>query len=244
MKSRSLTYLLLFIVVLAVDAQESFYNKTVKAEILMEDQGGFLNITGMASNLTNSEQGIRYELAVIRKDSANNNSKSKQTGRGVLKAKSQGMLSQTNVNLNIPDLLTIMLLIYDVDDKLIGKDLKRIEPNTMQLERKVVDNYDDIEIRGLVTRNVRTAPAKDFCDYFFKEYKKYRINGNKVVSINEKFGQGRSTRLEVVVGTDVVYEFFMNPTQDFIEEVGDYCIRLVYQYFENQKAQKAAINKY
>ncbi len=241
---RCFIILLLMLLTNLCYSQESFYNRVVKAEVLMEDQGGFVNITGMASNLTDSDQGISYELAVIRKDSLNNNAKTKQTGRGVLKAKSQGMLSQTKVNLNIPDLLTIMLLIYDEDDKLIGKDLKRIQPNTMQLQKKVVENYDDIEIRGLVTRNVRTAPARDFCDYFFKEYKKYRINGNKVVSINEKFGQGRSTRLEVVVGTEVVYEFFMNPTKEFIEQVGDYCIRLVYQYFEDQKAQKAAINRY
>ncbi|WP_194852221.1 CsgE family curli-type amyloid fiber assembly protein [Nonlabens antarcticus] len=224
-------------------AQESLYNQSVKAEILMEDQGGFLNITGMASNLTNAEQSIRYELAVIKKDTASNNSsKNNQTGRGVLKAKSQGVLSTTSVNLNIPDILTIMLLIYDQDDNLIGKDLKRIEPNTFHLETKQVDTYDGIEIKGLVTRNLRTAPARKFYDYFFKEYKRYQINGNRVVSINEKFGQGRSSRIEVLVGTEIVYQFFLNPTDDFIKEMGDYCVRLVYQQFEKLKAIEASIN--
>ncbi|WP_082438578.1 CsgE family curli-type amyloid fiber assembly protein [Nonlabens sp. YIK11] len=226
-----------------IQAQQSLYNQEVEAEILMEDQGGFLNVTGVASNLTDSEQGIRYELAVIKKDTAtNNSSKNKQTGRGVLKAKSQAILSTTGVNLNIPDILTIMLLIYDDDDKLIGKDLKRIEPNTFQLEKKEVNTYDGVEIRGLVTRNLRTAPARKFYDYFFKQYKRYQINGDKVVTINEKFGQGRSTRIEILVGTEVIYQFFLNPTDDFIKQMGDYTIRLVYQQFQKLKAIEAAIN--
>ena len=233
----------LFLITSLSQAQQSFYNQSVKAEILMEDQGGFLNITGMASNLTNADASIRYELAVIKKDTATNNStKNNQTGRGVLKSKTQGILSTTRVNLNIPDILTIMLLVYDDDDKLIGKDLKRIEPNTFKLEEKESNTFDGIEIKGLVTRNLRTSPARKFYDYFFKEYKKYRINGSRVVSINEKFGQGRSTRIEILVGTEVVYQFFLNPTDDFIEEMGNYCIRLVYQKFEKIKAIEAAIN--
>ncbi|SCX97784.1 Curli assembly protein CsgE [Nonlabens sp. Hel1_33_55] len=226
-----------------IKAQQSLYNQEIKAEVLMKDKGGFLNITGVASNLTNAEQGIRYELAVIKKDTAtNNSSKNNQTGRGVLNAKSQAILSTTTVNLNIPDILTIMLLIYDDDDKLIGKDVQRIEPNTFQLEEKKVNTYDGIEIRGLVTRNLRTAPARKFYDYFYKQYKKYQLNGAKVVTINEKFGQGRSTRIEVLVGTEVIYQFFLNPTDDFIKEMGDYVVRLVYQQFEKLKAIEAAIN--
>ena len=226
-----------------IQAQESLYNKTIKAEIMMEDKGGVLNITGKASNLTNAEQGIRYELSVIKKDTASNNSsKNKQTGRGVLKAKSQGILSTTGVNLNTPDLLTIMLLIYDVDDKLIGKDIKRIEPNTEKLSENKVNTYDGIEITGIVTRNLRTSPARKFYDYFYKEYKRYQINGSKVVTINEKFGQGRSTRIEILVGTDLVYQFFLNPNDDFIREIGDYTIRLVYQEFQKLKAIEATIN--
>ncbi|BAO55952.1 CsgE family curli-type amyloid fiber assembly protein [Nonlabens marinus] len=224
-------------------AQESLYNQTIKAEVLLEDQGGFLNITGMASNLTNSDQSIRYELAVIKKDTAtNNSSKNNQTGRGVLKSKSQGMLSTTSVNLNTPDIVTIMLLIYDVEDKLIGKDLKRIEPNTLQLKSEPNTSYDGIEISGLVTRDIRTAPARKFYDYFYKEYKKYRINGSRVVSIKEKFGQGRNTRIEISVGTDLVYQFFLNPNDDFIKEVGDYSLRVVYQHFEKLKVMQASIN--
>jgi hypothetical protein len=234
---------ILFFLSSVIHAQESYYNQSIKAEILMEDQGGFLNITGLASNLTDSEQGIRYELAVIKKDTASNNSsKTNQTGKGVIKAKSQGILSTTSVNLNIPDILTIMLLIYDVDDKLIGKDVKRIEPNTFQIEKKQINTYDGVEIRGLVTRDLRTAPARKFYDYFYKQYKKYQLNGAKVVTINEKFGQGRSSRIEVLVGTEVIFQFFLNPTDDFIKEMGDYTIRLVYQQFQKLMAIEAAIN--
>ncbi len=226
-----------------IQAQQSLYNQTVKAEILMKDQGGFLNITGMASNLTNADQSIRYELAVINKDTiTNKSSKDNQTGRGVLKSKTQEILSTTSVNLNVPDILTIMLLIYDDDDKLIGRDLKRIEPNTIQLESPQITNFDGVEISGLVTKDLRTAPARKFYDYFYKQYKKYQINGSKVVSINEKFGLGRSTRIEIIVGSENIFQFFLNPTDDFIKEMGDYCIRLVYQQFEKLKAIQAQIN--
>ncbi|AZQ44076.1 CsgE family curli-type amyloid fiber assembly protein [Nonlabens ponticola] len=228
-----------------VHAQESFYNREVKAVIELEDKEGFVNITGIATNLTSADQGIRYELAVIRKDTASGNStKNKQTGRTVLKASDKVLLSKTSVNLNIPDLITIMLLIYDVDDKLLGKEIKRIEPNTREIAVVQSTAYDGIEFKGIVLKKLRTAPARKFYDYFYEKYRFYNINGSEIVTIKEVFGQGRTSKVEVLVGRDLVFEFFLNPTEKYIEQMGDNAIYKVYNKFESLKAQEAAIKNY
>lgn len=97
--------------------QKSYYNQEISGELFLEQKGDYVSIQGVALNLTDVSASIRYELTVFKKDSLNNTSKNKQEGRGVLNAKTKAILSTTTVNINSPpSKITIMLLIYDLDN--------------------------------------------------------------------------------------------------------------------------------
>ena len=217
-------------------AQQSLYNREIKADIQMEEKSEFLTIKGVAENLTDLNTGLRYELSVIKKDSLNNISKNKQEGSGVLNAKNKVVLATTSVNLNIPETLTIMLLIYDYDDKLIGKSIERIEPYTRQLKKPVVDTYDGIVFLGIVENKTRTSPGRKFYDYFYGRYNYYQLKGNQTVKIKEVFGQGRSSRIEIYLGYKLVFQFFLNPKKEYIKAMGDQAISIVYQELQKLKS--------
>ncbi len=211
--------------------QESFYNKEVKGELFLEQKEDYVTIQGVASNLTEVSASIRYELAVFKKDSLNNTVKNKQEGRGVLNSKTKAILSTTSVNMNNPSKITIMLLIYDLDDKLIGKDLKVLKESNVQLEKEKNIAPDGIEFRGIVIEKTRTKPARDFYDYFYGEYHKYKINGDRIVTVEEEFGQGRSSQINILVGREIVYQFFVTPKKKYMRQMADNAIGSVYKKF-------------
>lgn len=211
--------------------QQSYYNQQIKGEIYLEQKGDQVTIQGVASNLTDVSESIRYELAVLKKDNTNSTAKSNQKGRGVLNAKTKTILSTTSVNINNPSKITIMLLIYDIDDKLIGKDVKVLKENTVQLEKETITARDGVELKGIVIEKTRTKPARDFYDYFYGEYHKYKINGERIVTVEEEFGQGRNSQIKIWVGRDVVYQFFVTPKKKYMRQMGDNAIRSVYQKF-------------
>ncbi|MGJ8684663.1 MAG: CsgE family curli-type amyloid fiber assembly protein [Nonlabens sp.] len=238
-----ITNIIIFLSLFALQAQtqvqESFYNKEVSGEIFLEQKGDYISIQGVASNLTDVSASIRYELSVFKKDSLNNTSKNKQEGRGVLNAKTKAILSTTSININNPSKVTIMLLIYNTDDKLIGKDLKTLKENTRQLEVEKTTAYDGVEFKGIVIKKVTTKPARDFYKSFFSEYNRYKINGNRIVTIQEEFGQGRSSQINVSVGREVVFQFFVSPKKKYLKQMVEIAITKVYQKFLAIKEQES-----
>lgn len=221
-----------------ITGQESSYNKSVKAEIFLKNQDNFVEIVGIASNLSQVDQPIRYELAVLKKDTLNNTSKTKQTGRVTVKKGFKAALSKTAVSLNVPEQITIMLLLYDTNDKLVGKELKIIKPFTNSIEQPREVVADGFAIKGIVVEKTRTKPAKDFYKEFYRLYNLYRINGDQIVTITESIAQGRNSRIEVKVGYKLVYEFYVNPNPKYIKEISKVAIQRVNLFFNNAEAQK------
>lgn len=232
-------FLFVFALQAQTQVQQSFYNREISGQLYLEQKGDNVTIQGVASNLTDVSASIRYELAVFKKDSLNNTVKDKQDGRGVLNAKTKAILSTISVNINNPSKITIMLLIYDLDDKLVGKDVKVLKENTVQLEKEKITARDGVELRGIVIEKTRTKPARDFYDYFYGEYHKYKINGKSIVTVEEEFGQGRNSQIKILVGREVVYRFFVVPKKKYMKQMGDNAIRSVFQKFLQIEEQES-----
>ncbi|EAS19828.1 hypothetical protein FNJ87_12195 [Nonlabens mediterrranea] len=231
--------LLCFIIQAQAQEQKSYYNQEISGELFLEQKGDYVSIQGVASNLTDVSASIRYELTVFKKDSLNNTSKNKQEGSGVLNAKTKAILSTTTVNINSPSKITIMLLVYDLNNKLVGKAVQVLKENSLQLEKKEIVSNDGVEIRGIVIEKTRTKPARDFYDYFYGEYHKYKINGNRIVTVEEEFGQGRSSLIKVTVGREIVYQFFVQPKKKYLKQMADNAIRSVFQKFLQIQKEKS-----
>ncbi len=225
---------LVFAFAKAQSTSSSFYNKDIKAEIWLEQKGEFVEVKGVASNFLQGNAEIRYELTVFKIDSLKNTSKSSQKGRGILKARNKAFIGNTTVNLKYPGIIRIMLLVYDINDKLVGKDLKEIEKGTLLIKKedKRDTSYEGIAITGIVLDKTRTKPAKDFFDDFYMKYNQYKLNGKEPVVIREQFAQGRNSMIKIFVGTQLIHQFFVNPRSDYMESMVDPCIYKVYQHFQ------------
>ena len=122
MKKNNL-FTIIFVLVLSVVNYPQTTNTKVKAKIEYEENDGIIKITGTAENLTGIVQSLSYTLSVIKKNQSNNNtSNNVQEGFFSLNANENKNLSTTQINLGKEDEAIVLLLFYDENKKLIGKD--------------------------------------------------------------------------------------------------------------------------
>ena len=98
-------------------------NTVVKAKIDIENLDGIIKVTGTAENLSDIVQSFSYKLSVIKKNNLNNNhSDNIQEGFFSLNPSENKNLSTSQVNLNTGDEVIVLLLFYNENKQLIGKD--------------------------------------------------------------------------------------------------------------------------
>lgn len=98
-------------------------NTVVKAKIEIEEIEGSIKVTGTAENLTEIVQSLSYKLSVIKKNNiTNNQSSNTQEGLFSLEPSENKNLSVTQINLGKGDEVIVLLLFYNENKELIGKD--------------------------------------------------------------------------------------------------------------------------
>lgn len=98
-------------------------NTVVKAKIQIEEIEGSIKVTGTAENLSEIVQSLSYKLSVIKKNNINNNqSNNAQEGLFSLQPSENKNLSTTQINLGKDDEVIVLLLFYNENKELIGKD--------------------------------------------------------------------------------------------------------------------------
>jgi len=125
---------------ISISGYSQLYNTQVEAKIELESKNNLIEITGFAFNKTEIDQSLRYVLSVIKSNPENsNNSKNNQSGRIVLGSIEKKELSKTVIGVNEKNRIIILLLIYNDEDKLLGKD--RIVINENEEERNQTQSY-------------------------------------------------------------------------------------------------------
>ncbi len=98
-------------------------NTVVKAKIEIDQANGLIKVKGVSENLSGIVQSFSYKLTVIKKNIKSNNiSDNAQEGIVTLDPNQTKILSETQLNANSEDEITILLLFYDENKTLIGKD--------------------------------------------------------------------------------------------------------------------------
>lgn len=98
-------------------------NTIVKAKIEMEEIEGNIKITGTAENLSDIVQSLSYQLSIIKNNNVSGNqSNNTQEGFFILNKSENKNLSSTEVNAGSGDEIIILLLFYNENKELIGKD--------------------------------------------------------------------------------------------------------------------------
>ena len=161
------------------------FNAQVEAALRINDsKDDVLEITGIAINKTEETYSLRYELSVISSDAQNNSSKNSQQGRFTLGAYETRKLSITSVSFNSTQKTILLLVLYDLDDKVVGTARKEYDSEEQEKIEKQISYQkpnEGIVLEGMVTDKTKTKFGKDFYDFF---YQKYLLNPNKNRSYN------------------------------------------------------------
>lgn len=224
-------------------------NKEIVAKIVTTKvDEDFIKIDAKANSNTDIVYSLRYIMSVIKTNPETlNSNKNEQSGRFVLQSYQEKILSTTTINQNIKDKVTVLLLVYDTNDNLVAKDrLVVLNDNKIKKQPKVNPPKEDdyVGLRGIVTENTKTKPGHDFYRLFYSNYTLKKINGKRIVKVNEKISLGRNTVIEVKIDNTIVHQFFVRPTRDFLIKESERAIYRVSKFFINLEKQKAYIKNY
>lgn len=116
-------YKLLVLLLLSSISYSQITNTVVKAKIEREEIEGKLKISSTAENLSDILQSLTYKLTVIRKSNVSDNqSSNSQEGLFTLDPSETKKLSETQLNMEKDVEIIVMLLFYDENKQMIGKD--------------------------------------------------------------------------------------------------------------------------
>ncbi|QXP59766.1 curli production assembly/transport protein CsgE [Olleya sp. HaHaR_3_96] len=246
----------------SVKVSEQSINNEVEAKIQIDQQNDFTSIKGTAFNKTEITKSLIYKLVVFNKEEDANTIEDEKHERFILLANQKVDLYSITFNLNKADKKICVLLIYDLDHNIIGQDrivfnddsndrLEKKKKREQQL-RQAQENSKDVsvavkdglELNGIVVEDTKTKPGRDFYKLFYALYSQNNINGNKVVTIKEILALGRNTKIEVIVGDDEVFSFFVRPSTEYLTKMNDYAIVRVYKHFKRQEKESKTIKRY
>ena len=119
----SFQYKFLFLLLIPILSYCQITNTIVKAKIEIEEIEGNIKITGTAENLSDIVQSLSYQLSVIKNNNVlGNQSNNTQEGFFTLNTSENKNLSTAQVNVRSGDEIIILLLFYNENKELIGKD--------------------------------------------------------------------------------------------------------------------------
>ncbi|WP_395047574.1 curli-like amyloid fiber formation chaperone CsgH [Flavobacterium sp.] len=218
-------------------------NKEVKAKIEIEENADLVSITGLAENLTDSYKSLSYKLTVIKTSKTNNRSNNVQSGRFTLEANQIKVLSKTQINTNDSNQTIILLLIYDENEQLIGKDRFVIGEKNIGLDYNQRPK-DGVEITGIVSDETKTKMGKDFYDAYYTEYSKLKLNSSKIIVVEEELTNSRTTRIRIKVDNDILNEFITKPDEEYLASMSDDSVVKTFNYLKTLEKQSKSIKQY
>jgi hypothetical protein len=234
----SVIYLLLFSTIL----HAQILNTEVKAKIELSYFEEMVSVTGTAENFSDGIKNLSYTLSVIKKNKQNTNtSKNSQNGEFTLNPNEKKILSTTKINQSSEDEIIILLLIYNDNDVMVGKDRIIVDEKKNEVLKK---KETELEITGIILDNTKTKIGKDFYDIFFLKYNSEAINGNQMVQIEEQVNIGRTTILKITIDNQLIIEFIANPNEEFLIEKAEEAILITKKYFLDLEKIKNRIEQY
>ncbi len=262
-KKTQYTVIIFFAHFFLANTYSQFYNTDIEAKIEMENNNEFISITGTALNKTPINHNIRYVLSIVKTNLENNNSsKNDQSGRVVLLPSERQSLSNTTINSNDKDKIIILLLLYDLDDNIVGKDkivLNDDGESDVEVKEKLLEkltqkeasspdvdnsNKDGVVLRGVVVEDTKTKPGRDFYNMFYSLYILNNINSEKMVTVKEVLAMGTNTKIEVLVDDNKIVEFFARPKNEYLKSMAESSIIRLRQYFQRLEREKEIVKRY
>ncbi len=246
----------LFLLCGILTTHAQFFNKEIKGEILVKRNSEFYTFGAAATNITPVDYNLRYEFSVFRTDGNNNTSKNSQGDLFFLKGNEKKLLSTVTINYNLEGKIVILLLIYDIDGKPVGKDRIVLEDGGKSIidlnrnrskepkSKDIAAADDGVEIDGLVLQKTLTKSGRDFYRYFYNEYYNRQILAPSNILIKEVPGRRRNTLITVEVGDQLVWQFFAQPRRDFLVDMANVALQRTLGHLNRLKQQNEEFIRY
>ncbi|EDM44898.1 hypothetical protein SCB49_02219 [unidentified eubacterium SCB49] len=241
-------YISLFLIIVNYTIAAGQYNVDVKANLLIDNSTEYIDVKAEAFNKKNIVFSGRYVLTTIVGDIVNepeNAIKNTYEGSLILSGNEGEIVSSTTISVNKNQKAVVLFLVYNADNKLVGKDRWSINdsdknaPVTLK-KRDLVKEREGVSIIGIVTDKTKTKHGKDFFKEFYSIYLYNQLKTEELILVEEQFAQGRNTRIEVKVGNVVVAKFFVRPSYDYVKDMAKATVNNIKKHFlrlENQKKQ-------
>lgn len=254
---RNLPFVLLFLFLVNSSSPlaAQFYNKEVAAKILIEPGSEFITLKAGVENKTRSDYGLTYEYSLFTTNRDSTVSKSSNKNRFFISAGERKIVNQLTLNYNFSNKTIILLIVYDENEKPIGKD-RVVLKNGGQTDLKPILQAQAITLadraapqdgyvsRGFVLQKSITKSGRDFFRYFHSKYINTQVVTDKNILIKETFGRGRNTRIVVSVDNQIVYQFFAQPRKEFLTQQADFAFTRVIQRLQALEKQKDQFIRY
>lgn len=258
-------YILVFTLFSVIKGHSQFYNTAIEAKINVENNNEFIKVSGTAFNKTEISQSLRYVLSVVTRNSEEYEdvTKDDKEGRFVLEPLERKTLDVAVLNANETKRIIVLLLIYNLDNNIVGKDriifneFEDTEPadqisyefknNSESTNTSLdVDNSrkDGLSLRGIVVEDTKTKPGRDFYTIFYSAYNENKINSEKIFVVKEVMALGTNTKIEIKADDITIFEFFTRPSLVYLKEMSDFSIKRVYYYLQQLEKQKDTVNRY
>lgn len=226
------------------DAFSQIVNKDVAAKIKIESVEKSLKITGTAENLSDIIQSFSYRLSVIKKNKiSNNQSTNAQEGLATLEPAEVSNLSTTQISNFDQDEIIILLLLFDENQVLIGRDRVAVD-EIQDNKNEVFTESNSFELSGIISDETKTKIGKDFYDFYYAIYNERKINAPKIVVISEELSFGLNTKICIIVENDVILEFMSKPDEEFLKSAAIESVQATFVYFRNKENQKKYMTQY
>lgn len=240
-------------------ASAQLYNAEVEAKIDLEEQFNFISVTATAFNKSPISQSLRYDLSVIKGDqNSTNKSKNSQNGRFVLNSGEQKSLSNTSINKDDTDRIIILLLVYDSQDNLIGKDRIVLNGNEKDKQDRIVlqqknnkasldiasSNDDGVTLRGVIVEDTKTKIGSDFYKSFSTRLRSLKLEPKEIITVKEDLAIGSNTKIEIYADQDLVVEFILQPRPDYLEAMNKNAVERLRYFLILKERNKTQVKRY
>lgn len=248
-------FFIVFLIASNTISYGQFFNKEIQAKILIERNSEFYTFHAAVRNTTSTDFNLKYDYSVFRTDADGNVVKSNQSDLFFLKGDEKKILSTLTVNYSVDDKIILVLLVYDKDDKPIGKDrivleeggktvidLNRNTPKAASGDEAIAQ--DGYRAEGLVLQKTLTKSGRDFFRMFYSEYYNTQIQSPVNILIKEVPGRRRNTLISVEVDGKLVWQFFAQPRKEFLANMVRISLQRVLSFLNRLEKQKEQFIRY
>lgn len=225
-----------------VEEQSESGDDVIKAIIEVEQDENLLRFLPKVQNQSLLYFEYHYLLLVRITDQNDELSIQQKNGRFTLMPEEIKSLSAIEYPQS-PDVRKIKTNLFirdEEENRLITKDSVEIIYPSSKRQQKVDER--SLILSGIVVDETKTKLGSDFYSDFYSIYNQLPNKFNFIVSISELPYRGPTSIIQIKADQDLVYEFFTNPNEEYIEQQARHTIRVLAQYAKSKENIKYEFN--